>query len=225
MPRRIGRVGREQTGDREVRAEHAAVDAEDRDGVEDDAAIAFDRPGAVGQAELGHLDMNVGRARQRRHALPPCREALGAAIPRIAGVIERDRRIGKVAGELGRFVEMPERHAKIVRQAMLAQVARNRRAISDRPSCPACRADCRQACSVSPASSGCRETAESADVPGKLLIALRIGEPDVADHGVGKAILRVDLVQPSRLLDLLVAVVLRLDMDRLDDVEACASRR
>ena len=55
---------------------------------------------------------------------------------------------------------------------------------------------------------------------GKLLITLGIGEPDVSDHGVGKAMLCVHLVQPSRLLDLLIAVVFGLDVHRFDDVES-----
>ena len=45
-------VGREQTGHRVVAAEHATFDAENRDGMEDHAAIAFDRPRTVGQAEF-----------------------------------------------------------------------------------------------------------------------------------------------------------------------------
>src|SRR4051812_31039266 len=57
-------------------------------------------------------------------------------------------------------------------------------------------------------------------MPGELSGTVRIGEPDMTDHGVGKAVLRVDVMQPGGLFDLLVAVVFRLDMDRLDDAEA-----
>ena len=56
-------------------------------------------------------------------------------------------------------------------------------------------------------------------MPGELFGAFRIGEPDMADHGVGKAVLRIDLVQPGGLFDLLVAVVFRFDMHRLHDAE------
>ena len=57
-------------------------------------------------------------------------------------------------------------------------------------------------------------------MPGELFGAVRIGEPDMTDHGVGKAVLRTDLMQPGGLFDLLIAVVFRFDMDRLHDAEA-----
>src|SRR4029078_342340 len=70
-----------QAGNREVAREKASRACEDRDRLQDDTPVRLVLPGAVLQAELGDLDVNVGLASHRLPAAAPGGGGLFAVSP------------------------------------------------------------------------------------------------------------------------------------------------
>jgi hypothetical protein len=108
-----------QAGNGEVARKHASLDAEDRDRIHDDTPIRLEIPGAVLQAELGDLDVNVRLASHRLHASAPGGEAFFAAIPGEAGMVQHDRDGRELPCHFGSLDEVPIRHAKVPGQPVL----------------------------------------------------------------------------------------------------------
>src|ERR1700759_4062750 len=98
-------VANPQASDGKVAGEDASLDAEDRDRLQDDTPVRLVVPGAVLQAELRDLDVNVRLVSHRLHASAPGREAFFAAIPGKAGMIQHDRDTRKLPRHLGRLAE------------------------------------------------------------------------------------------------------------------------
>ena len=94
--------------DREIGAEHAAIDAKECDHRVDERAQALERRLVLDHGEAADLTIHIGRACHRRHSCPPRRHGCGVAGRKAnAGVVEDKgqvwvtRRHGGKSGKLG----------------------------------------------------------------------------------------------------------------------------
>ena len=149
----------------------------------------------------------------------PARKPRRASVPWVSGVVQSDRNVREIARQFGSLIKMPVWHAQVERGSIVSQ-----QPVTGPPfwivhrARPAAKAFSRMLRSnrLRPYPAKQRKRV----VRSKPGFAFRVGEPHVADDRIGKAMLRVHLVQPSGLAHLVVAVVLGFDVNRLHNLEA-----
>ena len=174
-------------------------------------------PGAVLQAELGHLDVNVRLARHRLHASAPGGEAIFAAVPGKAGMVQHDRDDAGTAAPR----RQPRRGAN---RARGDPTTAGTFAVARSPQPFVVLHGARRAGRRGIGAKGRHRLRPDSTHQRKLRLGSEnlfriVGvEPGVRDDGAGKAATRIHVGQPLRLGDLLGAIHLGFAMHRRQHV-------